>query len=229
MATEPVSYGGIAAQLAEHGLALRGGFHPTPEDFVTDSLPIGAPNTLLLVGVVGGMAWRAFDTDRREEEHPLDAWTKRVVDVVATSCGGFPVYPNDKPFWPFQRWAQRCETLYQSPLGLLIHPEYGLWHAYRAAILFADHFDLPAKSVGPSPCETCADKPCLSNCPVNAFSPSGYDVPQCATHLQGAGRNTCLETGCQARNACPAGRDFRYSDPQMRFHMAAFNRSVNSL
>lgn len=229
MATEPVSYDGIAAQLLQHGLALRGGFHPTSEDVVPGDIPFGAPNTLLLVGVVGGMAWQTFDTHRRQEEHPLDAWTKRVVDEVASSCGGFPVYPNDKPFWPFQQWAQRCETLYQSPLGLLIHPDYGLWHAYRAAILFTDRFDLPAKSVGLSPCETCADKPCLSGCPVDAFSPGFYDVPVCADHLRGQGRSTCLETGCQARNACPAGTDFRYSDPQLRFHMAAFNRSVNGL
>ena len=28
-------------------------------------------------------------------------------------------------------------TCHASPLGLLIHPDYGLWHGYRGALLFA--------------------------------------------------------------------------------------------
>ncbi len=31
-----------------------------------------------------------------------------------------------------------AEGLKPSPLGLLMHPEYGLWHGYRGAILFGE-------------------------------------------------------------------------------------------
>ena len=33
------------------------------------------------------------------------------------------------PFLPFLEWAKRSEVT-ESPIGLLIHPVYGLWHAY---------------------------------------------------------------------------------------------------
>ncbi len=112
----------------------------------------------------------------RRGPNPLDRWTRRVVDPIADGLGARAAYPFGEPRWPFQRWALRAETLHPSPLGILIHDEYGLWHAWRAALLFAERLDLPPRSDAPSPCESCAEKPCLSACPVGAFSRSGYDV-----------------------------------------------------
>ena len=48
------------------------------------------------------------------------------------------------PPWPFLTWARRGGAGHVSPLGLNIHPTYGLWHAYRAALLFPVEFDIPA-------------------------------------------------------------------------------------
>ena len=33
------------------------------------------------------------------------------------------------PHFPFQQWARRAEPVHPSPIGLLIHPIYGLWHS----------------------------------------------------------------------------------------------------
>jgi len=223
----PVRFADLRERLRRRGLVTRGGFHPTGTDHVPRGGDFGEPATLILVGVVGRSVWPFFEAFKDEGDNPLDAWTQRVVDEIAAASGGIAVYPNDKPFWPFQQWAQRCEPVSASPLGLLIHPEYGLWHAYRAAILFSESIDLPARATGPSPCLTCADKPCLSHCPVGAFAETGYDVPACADYLRDDAGATCLNGGCQARNACPVGRSHRYDDPQIQFHMAAFNRSIN--
>ncbi len=213
----------LVVALSAQGLILRGGFHPDAGEAGLDDVA-----TILLVGNAGPAMWEAFAPSIDGAPNPLDRWTKRVVDPVAEEFGARAVYPFGEPHWPFQRWALRAETLYVSPLGILIHPEYGLWHAWRAALLFAERLELPSRSDAPSPCESCAEKPCLSACPVGAFSGSGYDVPACATHITKSDAD-CLTVGCHARNACPVGPEWRYDDAQTRFHMAAFARTVSRL
>ena len=64
----------------------------------------------------------------------------------------------------------RAEGLKASPLGILMHPEYGLWHAYRGALLFDEA--LAAEDLNQEPenpihlCALCDRKPCLDACPV---------------------------------------------------------------
>ena len=211
------SLSGLAAELAPHGLILRGGFYPAPEE------NLGA--TLILVGNAGPPMWEAFAPHIDGAPDPLNRWTREVVEPIAARFGGRALYPFGEPSWPFQRWAIRAETLFSSPLGLLIHPEYGLWHAWRAALVFAGRLPLPSGREAQSPCDSCAAKPCLNACPVGAFTGRTYDVPVCAVHL-GSAAGTCVEAGCHARNACPVGAEWRYPQPQIRFHMAAFARSV---
>ena len=120
---------------------------------------------------------------------------------------------------PFQRWAMRAESLTQSPLGLLIHPQWGLFHAYRGALALRDRLPLLETPALPSPCESCP-RPCLSACPVSAFTATNYDTQACATHLA-TPATTCLTKGCAARLACPVTPPIPYSPDQHRFHMAA--------
>ena len=107
-------------------------------------------------------------------------------------------------------------------MGPLIHPDYGLWHAYRGALAFAETLDLAPRDTRPSPCDDCEDKPCLVTCPVGAFSGEGYDVAACVGHIGGARGGECLSAGCLARRACPVGVTFQYAADQMGFHMKAF-------
>jgi len=208
----------VADLLAPAGLMLRGGFHPDAADGVP-----GAPATLLLVGNAGPAMWRAFKSAGMGS---LDAWVRGTVDRVAAICDAAPLYPFDgPPFLPFQRWAQRAEPVHPSPIGVLIHPDYGLWHAWRAALAIGDRLELPAPDERPSPCGSCAEKPCLATCPVGAFTPSGYDVPSCAAHIDSPAGGDCLLEGCRARRACPVGTAWRYGTAQAEFHMRAFRRA----
>jgi hypothetical protein len=210
----------LSRAVASHDLILRGGFHPEPNE--EELTGVG---TVILVGNAGPAMWAAFAPHIDGERNPLDRWTKRVVDPIAEKFRARAVYPFGVDAPPFQRWALRAETLYASPLGILIHPDYGLWHAWRAAFLFAERIELPPRSDAPNPCESCAAKPCLSACPVGAFTGLAYDVAACATHIAKPEAD-CLSVGCHARNACPVGETYRYSEAQTRFHMAAFARSV---
>ena len=217
--------------LAQTGLLLRGGFKPTPDDALP-VLPNGqAKGTLLMVGNAGPAMWSAFSASHQATDgqpHPLNRWTRQHVDAIAQAAGGVALYPFDAtPIWPFQRWAARAEPVFPSPLGLLIHPQHGLWHAYRAAILVGADLHLPAPAPSASPCATCADKPCLSACPVGAFSAKGYDVPVCARHLALPAGQDCLGGGCLARRACPVGADYAQAPAQNGFHMQAFYRAVS--
>lgn len=120
----------------------------------------------------------------------------------------------------------RSEPCHPSPVGILIHPDYGLWHSYRGALLFAEAIDLPARDTRESPCASCEKRPCLSACPVGAFSGAGYDVPGCNAHLAKTPEPSCMRIGCLPRHACPIGRDYRYEPAQARFHLQAFLRST---
>jgi epoxyqueuosine reductase len=103
---------------------------------------------------------------------------------------------------------------------MLVHPRAGMWFSCRGVLALPDRIALPVPPA--SPCATCADRPCLTACPVGALGPAPYDVPACAAHLRGAGRRTCLASGCAVRHACPAGAAFRPLPSQAARHMAAF-------
>ena len=152
----------------------------------------------------------------------LDDWSKQIIGDLAARFGARPLFPFAKPFLPFQSWARRAEACFVSPIGMSIHPRYGLWHAYRGALAFADTLDIPRLVDATSPCETCADQPCLTACPVNAFSEAGYDTFSCSQHLESSDGTDCLSNGCRARRACPVGTAFTYEPAQAHFHMMAF-------
>jgi hypothetical protein len=212
----------LQSRLDPLGLTVFGAFHPAPDDCVP-----GHPGTLVLVGNAGPALWRAFAGTRPDGADPLDRWIGARLTALADDSGATALFPfGGPPFLPFQRWAQRASAARPSPLGILIHPDFGLWHAYRGALAFTDRLDLPPPDTRPSPCETCADQPCLVTCPVGAFAArTGYDVPACAGHLATAAGADCNDLGCRARRACPAGRAHTYAPAQAAFHMAAFRRA----
>ncbi len=210
------------------GFDYRGGFHPAPDDGVPDCGFTGSPASVIMVGNIGGAMWDAFAAARRDEPDAMDNWTRRTLGAVAHDLdiqfgGVVALYPfGGPPYHPFQRWAMRAEPVHASPIGPLIHPQYGLWHAYRGALVFRAPLDLPQVATQPSPCDSCTDKPCLNTCPVGAFSADGYDVPRCGAHLDTVEGDLCLTRGCLARRACPVGRDYAYGEAQTRFHMGLF-------
>ena len=208
------------------GLSSRGAFHVAAVDDVPPFPDGASAATLVLVGNTGPGMWTAFSASEEAADggpDALDRWSRRVVSRLANALGGVPHFPFGGPPWlPFIRWAQRAGPVYPSPIGPLVHPDFGLWHAYRGAIAFRERLDLPPRDGRTSPCETCADRPCLSSCPVGAFSARGYDVAGCVAHIESRAGARCLDAGCLARHACPVGRNAAYSAPQAAFHMQAF-------
>jgi epoxyqueuosine reductase QueG len=177
---------------------------------------------VILIGNAGPDMFRRFARERDPMRNSMDEWTRAVVDPLAASLDARAVYPFDEPPQPFLTWARKAGAGHVSPLGLNIHRTYGLWHAYRAALLFPVVFDLPKINAGAHPCESCADKPCLSACPVSAFDGERYDLAACGKHILSPAGEECMTNSCLARRACPVGKSFEYMPAQKQFHMRAF-------
>ncbi|WP_426227923.1 ferredoxin [Pararhizobium sp. DWP3-4] len=217
----------LRAALAPHGVFLRGVVSFADGETAPVLSDGQAARSVVLLGNVGGSIWTAFERWRnslpdRGGEHPLDAWSKVVIQPVAGAFGATAYFPSDPPWQPFQQWAMQAEGLKASPLGILIHPQYGLWHGYRGALGFAQAFPPAASPNHLHPCDHCPSKPCLTSCPAQAVLPSGFQITPCRAYLKTAeGQGGCMAGGCIARNACPAGAGYRYPAEQLHFHMAS--------
>lgn len=189
---------------------------------------------VVLLGNAGPMWWQVFSASPESSDgqaHPMDRVSKRLGDTLAAKWQCTVVYPSDgPPYPPFLAWAQASGQAYPSKLGPMIHHRFGLWHAYRAALVFdgqgklkvSDEESPEGKASEGHPCQSCADQPCLNTCPVNAIGLGRYDIPACLGHLNDQ-PSDCLAQGCAARRACPVGHDFYYSTDQAEFHMRAFH------
>ncbi len=187
----------------------------------------------IMVGNAGPDLWAVFSKSAEFKDglaDSLNRWTERVIGTIAEQYNCRALYPFGEPFWPFQRLAQRASGIRPSPLGILIHPEYGLWHAFRAVLVFegkgelADEVQSLMQASGDltHPCDTCVDKPCLTACPVGAFSGEALDVKACFSHIDSTSDPKCMQLGCRARDACPIGVQYRNTDAQVRFHMKSY-------
>jgi hypothetical protein len=221
--------GGVAQALAAHGLSLFGGLVFAPGEDAPAG-PSGRPaRSALLVGQAGAEAWPRFlewrDSRADLPADPLDAWSRAVTGEIARRFEARAVSPSDRPFLPFQRWAMRAGGIRPSPLGILMHPRFGLWHAFRGALLFDTEVAVPAPRQNVHPCDACVEKPCLKACPVGAYGAAGFQHGACLAHVRGAAGKACRTGGCLDRNACPYASEYRYPPDMQAFLMAAFSRS----
>ena len=215
----------LSKVLARSGFIALGGFHPEPADCVPVDANDTPARTVFLIGNAGPALWPHFEASPEYgdgENNPFDRFCRRVLSGVADDFGFTPLYPFDGPPWhPFQQWAAKAGGFSRSPLGVLAHGTYGPWAAFRAAFLSAETFGTFEANGLPGPCGSCADKPCLAACPVDAVTARGYDVPLCRDHLNENPSADCF-AGCRARLACPYGADFAQVSDQATHHMRAF-------
>ena len=216
----------VLAAVSRTGLVPRGALPLEEKERRGALADVG---TIVLAGMAGRDGWGAFAASAEALDgldHPLDRWSRRLIEGLARDLGALALFPfGGPPFWPFQQWARRAEPVHPSPIGLLIHPVYGLWHSYRGALAFHEALDVPEPAAAPSPCDSCRERWCLKTCPVGAFSAQGYDVAACAGHLGCAAGADCMKAGCRARRACPVGAEHAYGEEQASFTMRAFVRA----
>ena len=209
----------LKSEACARHLTILGGFHPEPSDLA----PVGC-KTLLLLGPDEPAFWPMFTQSpevQDGEPNPMDRWSTRVIGSWAAALGAEALYPfGGPPYLPFFTWAKRTGRIKASPIMLLAHDSAGLFVSFRGALALKTRIDLPDPP--PHPCETCADQPCRSACPVGALSPQGYDVPACKAFLDTEPGQDCMNTGCAARRACPVSQNHPRLTAQSAYHMTTF-------
>jgi hypothetical protein len=148
------------------------------------------------LGWTGGEQWPAFARSPEARDgfpDPLNRWSKQAIDSIAVPLDAAALYPFGGPPWhDFQRWALKAEAVYRSPLGLLDHPKWGLWHSYRGTLALRQRFELAPQIRA----RVCRDRPWLSACPVSAFAPERpYNHAACHHYIE-AGEADCLTRAC---------------------------------
>lgn len=193
--------------------------------FPNDQFPPGPPEArggqmIVLVGASRAL-WSAFqvelarNTARRQAEHPLDGWlAPRIQRAAAAAFAGqaYEVYHYWEPpprRVALQHLAEALGLAGRAPCGLVIHPTLGLWLSLRAAIV-VDLRPPAMASHPPWPCATCADKPC-----VPALERALAVTPATGDH---AGIRQSSDAWIAVRDACPVGREHRYTEAQLRWH-----------
>ncbi|MAE93229.1 MAG: hypothetical protein CL910_01075 [Deltaproteobacteria bacterium] len=215
-----------AAGLAEAGLAVLAPAAVAAYDAIA---PPSLRSGRLLPGAAG--AWvigadrRLFERARRGDGFSLDTHTERTLahlEIEAAREGGRCVAVLGHRAAPdgatdLVALARAAGLGWPSRLGLLLHPDFGLWWSLRAALLTT----LPGLSAsplaGPGPCGDCP-APCATACPAGAPRPDGFDTAACAGVRSRGG--PCVSS-CQARRACPAGAEHAYPEEALRHVMEA--------
>lgn len=158
-------------------------------------------------------------TALRDEPHPLDAYSRLHIGGAAARVAerfgrahalrySFDPLPQAVAV---QRLAVVSGAAEASPVGLCVHPVHGPWFSLRAALVF-DIEGPPARAAAAT-CSRCSDRPCV---PARERAIAASGVPAAAITREHFAAQ--WPAWLAIRDACPIGRDARYSDQQIRYH-----------
>ena len=214
------------AILSRNGLNMQAVFRVAdlPQELqqrLAEADPGTAPwRQLLLIGNGGPAFWQHSRGFAAGTGHPLDEFALDVVQrFLADAAPGVRyrvLYPGPA-LVPLQALGALAGWHHPSPMMVGINDYWGMWYAYRVALVADTDFTPSARVNSASPCATCVEKPCLSACPASALGEQdGLRLERCLDHRT-APASSCAAT-CLARLACPVAPQHRYADDQIDYH-----------
>jgi epoxyqueuosine reductase len=172
-------------------------------------------------------AWLAAVRSRPERLvkvlHPIDEFVADAIRVadpepVASRrwirCAADEIVALD-----FRTLALRAGLGWASRLGLVLHRDFGPWLGLRAACFTQDVIPPTGPIEGGGACDDCS-APCRVACHGSAIDEHGWNVNRCAQFHQ---ESDLCQVRCDARLACPVGREYRYSELEQTYH---YNRNI---
>ena len=117
---------------------------------------------------------------------------------------------------PLLKVSRHFNLSVSSILGLDLNPTFGSWFGIRALFLFKETLPEIRPEPFENPCEKCSLRPCLSHCSGDAFKDSHFNAEECGAYR--LKENSLCEKKCDARLACPVGKEEAYSKEQMDYH-----------
>jgi|TARA_Y100000310_G_C20673939_1_gene811786 ferredoxin-like protein FixX len=179
---------------------------------------LDAYSQLLLYGHAGRRFWERLTESEKDSSNRFDEKSVRLISAgLERFAKGSPykiLYPGIARV-PLQDLGRLSGWHHDSPLGLGIHPTFGLWFAYRGVVLSETTFNPTIPLRDASPCLSCDDDPCISACPAKVLSHDGFDVNKCVSYRLEQASNCASK--CIARIACPV-TEHRYAEEQMTYH-----------
>jgi epoxyqueuosine reductase QueG len=195
--------------------------------------------SIVVIGNGGGALWAALKRHAAAHpgwiyrEHPLDDYTRTIVEssiavpLREASHRCTVVYPfvHNQRTLNFMELGKIAGLGGPSIIGVAVHPEFGQWIAFRAALLIDELIDEPGPAVGFDPCPSCVPRSCIAACPVNAVSiATGWDVTKCLTHRVEVEEDCGIR--CHARVACVLAPQHVYSDEELAHHQSCALRAM---
>ena len=187
--------------------------------------------SILVLGNGGGGLWHALTAHATahpgwwQREHPLDDFTQEVVERMLLpalvgmgfeAVAAYPFLTHPRTF-NFLELGRLAGLGVPSIVGVLVHPIYGPWIAFRAMILLDADLDDPGEAAGFDPCPSCIVRSCIPACPVGAVTmAAGWDVPRCTRHRLEVEAD--CDNRCHARVGCVLGPEHRYPDEELVYH-----------
>ena len=195
--------------------------------------------SIVVIANGGGALWASLKSHGARNpgwwnrENPLDDFTREVVErdvaapLRASGVRCVTAYPfmSSGPTLNFIELGKVAGITGPSILGVTVHPVYGPWIAFRAALLMDEELDSPGDALGFDPCPRCTVRSCIPACPAGAVSiDAGWDIPKCLTHRVEVEAD-CTPR-CHARAGCVVGPEHRYPDDELAYHQMRALRSM---
>jgi epoxyqueuosine reductase len=194
--------------------------------------------SIAVIGNGGGAFWQAYrrhvaaDPSWTRRDNPLDDFTRAVVErdlagpLRDQGIRCTTVYPFDETATlHFMELGRIAGIGGPSLIGVTVHPTYGPWIAFRAALLLEEPIDKPGDALGFDPCPRCIARTCIPACPVAAVSEKhGWDATACVRHRVEAAPD--CGAGCYSRLRCVLGPEHRYPDDELRHHQERALRTM---
>lgn len=147
---------------------------------------------LCLIGHGGKYLWEQMRPTFDSNQHPFDQYTINQIqlftkDSIKGDCE--ILFPNNAYRLPLQKIGRFLNFCTQSPIGLDISEEFGLWFAFRGVFLTSENITTAKLSAAPEICINCLDRPCLKSASIDL-----------------------------ARLSCPIKTEHQYSKDQREYH-----------
>jgi hypothetical protein len=146
--------------------------------------------SLSLLGSGGSGLWDLLP--KNTSLNPLDDYTISVINnfrIQNLESDVEILFPNDNLLVPLQQISRYLNFSHQSPIGLDISLDYGLWFSFRGLFLTNKAITGPMHSSHISICDSCLSRPCLTNKNIN-----------------------------QARILCPIKKEHQYKESQLSYN-----------
>ena len=224
------------SKLQQQGLNLQAVFDIStlPAEFLSQlqqqCADLGQYRQLILLGHGGRTMWQQLQQSDIQSDNPVDDYSIQCVQQFFAHEQPQQqykiVYPGDYRIG-LQQLGDLAGWHHPSPFWVGVNHHWGSWYAYRIVVLADSDFHITPTVQSQSPCETCADKPCISICPAEAVSEKYFDVKQCSSYRLQNDSNCSHQ--CLSRLRCPVGKEHRYSREQIEYHYGVSYQTIKRM